>query len=186
MQNCRTCRLLRKGNVFIQNTGNWKTGFGNGSSFFFFFFLSVDLGASGLDSFSASFLWVLTERGCSMADISVPFAAQRPGDARLGSGPQSPLSQPLPPPTRRLLTEASSSCHNVYTITSPRLWFPLFLECFWQIPPVSRVSWESKHTFSLFQTRLQSIEYLARFLPLSSSQPCARPCQPQARGDSRA
>lgn len=101
----------------------------------FWFFLSVDLGASGLDSFSASFLWVLTERGCSTADTSVPFAAQGPGDARFGSGPQFPLSQLLPPPTPQLLTEASSSCHNVYKRSSPRHWFPLFLECFWQIPP---------------------------------------------------
>ena len=100
--------------------------------------------------------------------------------------PPIPVVTTPTPPTPQLLTEASSSCHNVYKITSPRHWFPLFLECFWQIPPVSRVSWESKHTFSLFQTRLPSIEYLARFLPLSSSQPCALPCQPRARGDSRA
>ena len=135
---------------------------------------------------SASFLWVLAEWGCSTADTGVPFAAQGPGDARFGSGPQFPLSQPLPPPTPQLLTEASSGCHNVYKRTSPRHWFPLFLECFWQIPPVFRVSWESKHTFSLFQTRLQSVHYTARFLPLSPSQPCPRPYHPRARGDSRA
>ena len=32
-----------------------------GTALVVFFFLSVDLGASGLDSFSASFLWVLAE-----------------------------------------------------------------------------------------------------------------------------
>lgn len=133
-------------------------GFGNGSREGI-----VDLGPSGRDSSAYGKGMPRGEHprslGHSRTRLDSGLSHRGPaGDAgvwcrRPHPRPPSPSSHPLP----WLLTEAMCSCHNVYKRISARRWFPLFLECFWQSLHVFLVSWEAEQTFSLFQTRSQSV-----------------------------